>query len=244
MHNKVQLITYVQRLGKGTLRWVYNYLLKNKLSHQFGGVHFLPFFYPIDGEDTGFDPIDHTTIDKRLGTWQDMQVLASNNIDIMADLIVNHISSKSEEFQDYLSKGGSSQYAELFLSYSAIFPQGATEQELLSIYRPRPGLPFTTYTCADSSKKMMWTTFTPNQIDINVKSSQGKDYLLRILDTFSQSGVSIIRLDAVGYAIKKAGTSCFMLPETFDFIEELRREAHARNIIVLLEIHSYLSNAN
>jgi len=51
--------------------------------------------------------------------------------------------------------------------------------------------------------------------------------------------VRLIRLDAVGYAIKKAGTSCFMIPETFDFIAYLTKEARALGIDVLVEIHSY-----
>ncbi len=49
----------------------------------------------------------------------------------------------------------------------------------------------------------------------------------------------MIRLDAVGYAIKKPGTSCFMIPETFDFIAELTAKARALGIEVLVEIHSY-----
>jgi sucrose phosphorylase len=49
----------------------------------------------------------------------------------------------------------------------------------------------------------------------------------------------MIRLDAVGYAIKKPGTSCFMIPETFEFIAELTSKARALGIEVLVEIHSY-----
>ena len=41
----------------------------------FGGVHLLPFFWPIDGADAGFDPIDHTQVDPRLGTWDDVRAL-------------------------------------------------------------------------------------------------------------------------------------------------------------------------
>jgi sucrose phosphorylase len=48
-----------------------------------------------------------------------------------------------------------------------------------------------------------------------------------------------VRLDAVGYAIKKAGTSCFMLPETFDFISEFAARAKALGIEVLVEIHAH-----
>ncbi|MDP0941707.1 hypothetical protein Q6253_31235, partial [Klebsiella quasipneumoniae] len=40
-------------------------------------------------------------------------------------------------------------------------------------------------------------------------------------------------------AIKKAGTSCFMMPETFDFIGEFANEARALGIEVLVEIHAY-----
>jgi sucrose phosphorylase len=49
----------------------------------------------------------------------------------------------------------------------------------------------------------------------------------------------MVRLDAVGYAIKKAGASCFMMPETFAFIDEFAAQAKALGIEVLVEIHSY-----
>jgi len=49
----------------------------------------------------------------------------------------------------------------------------------------------------------------------------------------------MIRLDAVGYAIKKPGTSSFMIPETIDFISELASRARALDIEVLVEIHSH-----
>jgi sucrose phosphorylase len=48
-----------------------------------------------------------------------------------------------------------------------------------------------------------------------------------------------VRLDAIGYAVKKPGSSCFMIPETFDFIQEISREVAALGMEVLVEIHSY-----
>ena len=82
-------------------------------------------------------------------------------------------------------------------------------------------------------------TFTPEQIDIDVRSSAGRAYLGQILSEFQAAGIRAIRLDAVGYAIKKPGTSCFMIPETFDFIDKLTAQAHALDIEVLVEIHAY-----
>ena len=237
MKNKIQLITYVDRIGCNNIQEL-NELIKNELNGLFGGIHLLPFFNPIDGEDAGFDPIDHKEVDKRLGNWNDVKEL-SEQADVMADLIVNHVSAKSVAFQDYLQKGTNSEYASLFLSYETVFPNGATEIDLLNIYRPRPGFPFTTFKLNDGSRKLVWTTFTSNQIDIDVNSEIGTKYLLSILETFQKAGIKMIRLDAAGFAIKKKGTSCFMIDETFEFIEELTKKAKKRGIEVLVEIHSY-----
>ena len=70
----------------------------------FTGVHILPFFTPFDGDDTGFDPIDHSAVDPRLGGWADVRRIAER-AEVTADLIVNHVSSRSAEFQDWLDRG-------------------------------------------------------------------------------------------------------------------------------------------
>ena len=230
-------LSYVDRLTGGGLHELAA-LLNGPLAGVFGGAHLLPFFHPIDGADAGFDPIDHTAVDERLGTWDDMRALGAT-VEVMADLIVNHVSCNSPQFQDYLQKGAASPYAEMFLTYDRVFPQGATEAELLRIYRPRPGLPFTYTTLATGEKRLLWTTFTPQQIDIDVTHEQGKAYLDAILERFHAVGIRAIRLDAVGYAIKKPGSSCFMIPETFDFITELTAHARALQMEVLVEVHSY-----
>lgn len=236
MKNQIQLITYVDRIGCQNIKELKN-LIDGELKGLFGGVHILPFFYPIDGEDAGFDPIDHTIVDPRLGNWEDIKAL-STSVDIMADLIVNHVSAQSTRFKDYQEKGKASEYASLFLTYDTVFPNGATEADLTSIYRPRPGFPFTAMQIGDQ-KKLIWTTFTSNQIDIDVYSKGGAAYLETILDTFEKAGITMIRLDAAGYAIKKQGTSCFMIEETYDFIANLAKRAKQKGIEVLVEIHSF-----
>ncbi|MFG6466153.1 sucrose phosphorylase [Roseateles sp. BYS87W] len=244
MKNQVQLITYVDRLG-GRRDGADLARLKRLLSEPgaplagvFGGVHLLPFFHAIDGADAGFDPIDHTQVDPRLGGWDDIKAL-TDELDVMADVIVNHMSAESPQFLDYSEKGDASPYAGLFLTLDGVFPNGATERELLTVYRPRPGLPVTYATLKNGERRILWTTFTPAQIDIAVHHPQGRAYLSGILKTFADNGIRMVRLDAVGYAIKKAGDSCFMMPETFDFIGEFAGEAKALGIEVLVEIHSY-----
>lgn len=237
MKNQPQLIAYVDRFSGGGFQEFQN-LLQGPLNGVFGGAHLLPFFHPIDGADAGFDPIDHTRVDPRLGTWDDVHALGEQ-VEIMADLIVNHISSRSPQFLDYDQRGDESPYAGMFLTYTTVFGEGAREADLLQLYRPRPGLPFTKYQLKHGEQRLLWTTFTGEQIDINIHHTEGKRYLESILKQFHTVGIRAIRLDAVGYAIKKAGTSCFMIPETFEFIAELTSQAHARDIEVLVEIHSH-----
>ena len=124
MKNKVQLITYADRLGDGTLKSMTE-ILRTRFKGVYEGVHILPFFTPFDGADAGFDPIDHTTVDPRLGTWDDVADLAKTH-GIMVDAIVNHMSWQSRQFQDVLAKGVESDYYPMFRTLSSIYPAGAT----------------------------------------------------------------------------------------------------------------------
>lgn len=237
MKNKVQLITYADRLGKQRIEGIYR-LLSNEFSGIFGGVHLLPFYYPIDGTDAGYDPIDHTQVDERVGSWNDVAKIAEE-FDVMGDIIVNHISARSKEFMDVEAKGSNSKFFDLFLTKEKVFPKGASDADIEVIYRPRPNLPFTKKKLVTGEEINLWTTFTSNQLDIDVNHPLGQSYLNSILNKFHAAGIKMIRLDAAGYAIKKAGTSCFMLPETYEFIHQFTHKAKNLGMEVLVEIHSY-----
>src|SRR5215469_14422669 len=111
----VELIAYASRLGGdlGRLREI----LADPLAGLFGGVHVLPFYVPFDGADAGFDPQDHTKVDPRLGSWDDIAALARDGYTVMADLIVNHVSCTSPQFADWLAKGPHSACDGMFLTF-------------------------------------------------------------------------------------------------------------------------------
>ena len=236
MRNQVQLIAYADRLG-GTIPTLTD-LLRGPLAGLFGGVHLLPFFTPFDGADAGFDPTDHTAVDPRLGTWDDVAELA-RTVDLMADVIVNHVSARSPQFLDFLAHGEDSEHAGMFLTFDRVFPDGATEADLTRVYRPRPGLPLTDVTLADRSRRIVWTTFTSEQIDLDVRHPATVAYLVSVLDRLAAAGVRTARLDAVGYAVKTPGTSCFLTPGTHRFVDDLHAWATERGIEVLVEIHAH-----
>lgn len=244
IRNGVQLITYADRLGDGNIDSLTS-ILESPLNGLFTGVHILPFYYPYDGEDAGFDPIDHTSVDERLGDWNSIKKLGES-VDIMADLIVNHMSGQSEAFKDVLKKGRESTYWPLFLTKEDIFKgndPAQIDEQIAQVFRPRPTPFFSDYEVGTETGNPetvpFWTTFTSNQIDIDVESKLGKDYLSSILQSFTESNVDLIRLDAAGYAIKRAGSNCFMLEETFEFIEALSHRARNMGMQCLVEIHSH-----
>ena len=163
MKNTVQLITYADRLGDGTIASMTD-ILRTRFNGVYDGVHILPFFTPFDGADAGFDPIDHTKVDPRLGSWDDVAELSTTH-DIMVDAIVNHMSWESAQFQDVLKNGGNSEYYPMFLTMNSVFPNGATEEDLAGIYRPRPGRRSPTTTSAarpvwygSASPRSRWTS--------------------------------------------------------------------------------------
>lgn len=232
-----QLITYADRLG-GSMSGLQE-LLEGPMNGVWAGVHILPYFTPFDGADAGFDPEDHAQVDPRLGSWEDVRQIAHTHA-VMSDLIVNHVSSRSARFTDVLERGQDSPYAPMFLTLSSVFPDGVTEADLARIYRPRPGLPFTTMTVG-GERRLVWTTFTPEQVDIDLRSAQAWDYLEEVIDALVGGGVTLIRLDAVGYTGKEAGTDSFMTESAHRYTARIMEMAHARGAEVLLEVHGHHS---
>ena len=151
----------------------------------------------------------------------------------MADVIVNHVSSRSPQFRDFSEKGSASTYAGMFLTFDSVFPDGASETDLLAIYRPRPGLPFTPVTFADGTKRLLWTTFTPEQIDIDVTHARGVDYLESILAVLAENGVGMVRLDAVG-ACDKAHDEGGMRLRQHRGQRNVRHERHVGGLVAAL----------
>ena len=131
MKNQVQLIAYVDRLSGGGSA-ICGTCSTGRCARLFGGVHLLPFFHPIDGADAGFDPIDHTAgrpAARRLGR---RARAGGADVDVMADVIVNHVSSQSPQFVDFVARGDASPYAGLFLTLRPRVPAAAPATRICS----------------------------------------------------------------------------------------------------------------
>ncbi len=234
-----QLLTYPDSLG-GDLRALGD-LLEGPLSGLFHGVHVLPPF-PSSG-DRGFAPLTYDRIDPRFGTWEDVERIAERH-DVLLDLMINHISRESREFQDFLRRGRASAYADLFITLDKVWPDGPpVDADVARIFLRKPESPFSTVTIEESgSQERVWTSFGTadwsEQIDLDVTSTATRSLITGWLRQFAERGVRIVRLDAVGYVIKKPGTSCFMVePEIYEFLQWLTDVADAFGLFILPEVH-------
>jgi sucrose phosphorylase len=238
--NKVQLVTYPNSMG-GDL-----HSLGSTLDEFFpglfkGGIHILPPF-PSSG-DRGFAPLTYAEIDPAFGTWDDIKRLGEK-YDLLLDLMVNHISRQSPYFRDYQEKGEASEWADLFIPLTKFWSDGAPKQEDLDkifLRRPRP---YSTFEVGPGRiKTRLWTTFghmdPSEQVDMDWRSPIFRKLLAGYLRTFGDNGVKMVRLDAVGYLVKKLGTSCFFVePEIFQFLDWIHRTASSVGIQILPEVHA------
>jgi len=238
--NQVQLITYPDSLG-GDLQKL-NYVLDTYFPGLFtGGIHILPPF-PSSG-DRGFAPLTYLEIEPQFGSWEDIKRIGEKH-DILLDLMVNHISAKSYYFQDFLKKGRKSDYSDLFITMDKVWPEGKPPPEEIEKIFLRRTEPFSDFTIEETGKvEKVWTTFgksTPSeQIDMDMNSPIARQLLTAFMTNFHNNHVKIVRLDAVGYVIKKRGTTCFFVePEIYQFLDWISELAHSLDIEILPEIHA------
>jgi sucrose 6(F)-phosphate phosphorylase len=234
-----QLLTYPNSLGGGLSQLAD--LLDGSLSGLFRGIHILPPF-PSSG-DRGFAPLTYHEIDPRFGGWEDIWRMGERH-DVLLDLMINHISRQSPEFQDFEQRGRRSPYADLFITVDKVWPNGDPPRaDIDLIFLRKPDSPFSTITIRDTGEQeQVWTSFGSadwsEQVDLDVTSPATRALIASWLRSLADNRVRIVRLDAVGYVIKKPGTSCFMVePEIYEFLDWVTDEAGNFGLTVLPEVH-------
>lgn len=236
--NRIMLITYPDSLGNNLKD------LKDILDTYFrdavGGVHILPFF-PSSG-DRGFAPIDYRKVDPAFGTWEDINRIGQDYY-LMFDYMINHISAHSPYYQDFLTYKDESAWKDLFIRYKDFWKDGEpTPEEVKCIYKRKPRAPYTTAHFADGTSEKVWCTFDEEQIDVNCKSSAGKNFIRDNLRLMTSHGAKLIRLDAFAYTTKRAGTNCFFVePDVWEFMDECKNDIEGTGAELLPEIHEHYS---
>lgn len=231
---KVQFLTYPDSLG-GNLKTLKT-TLDTYLGDCIGLVHVLPF-YPASG-DRGFAPLTHLEVDSQFGSWEDITHL-TKDYQVQADLIVGHMSVYSPEFQDYLTYGRQSQYADMFYAVEKTYSdQTITLDSLTKFDFLTPIVPMIIFDLGDGSKRAHFKTFLPVQADLDPLSPLTWEYFEKFVAHLAKQNISMIRLDAVGTIYKDPDYGMNMTPKTYEILQQLIDLIHGYGMEVLTEIHA------
>lgn len=209
------LITYGDMIcaeGEAPLKTLTRMLEKHAASLSM--VHVLPFF-PYSS-DRGFAVTDYEEVDPRLGTWDDIEAL-SLEFDLMFDGVINHCSSRCRWFQEFRNRDP--RYENWFVDFTTRREIPPDHLEILM--RPRTSPVLTEFWTLDG-KRLVWTTFGPDQVDLDFRNPE---VLLRMLDVlllYVRKGARLLRLDAATYLWCELGTSCAHLEETHAIVRLYR----------------------
>ena len=177
-------------------------------------LHILPFF-PYSS-DRGFAVVDHKLVDPELGSWEDIREKKCR-YDLMFDAVLNHVSSRSELFREFLN--GNPRTSDFFIAFDS--PDVLTPDQRKKIFRPRTSNILTRFETLHGAK-WVWTTFSEDHIDLNF---QNPEVLMQVLEStlfYIRKGADILRLDAVTYIWAEPGTESVHLPQTHEIVKLLR----------------------
>jgi sucrose phosphorylase len=162
----VMLNAYPDSIGRRLADTV-ELLERPEFRNTFSLLYILPTFFNSD-LDRGFSIIDYE-LNEELVSPQDLEALSRLGIQIKLDLVLNHLSVRSPQFQDLLKHGKDSPYRDFFIDWDEFWKGHGTagpdghitphEEYLEKLFMRKPGLPILRVRFPDGSLKTYWNTF-------------------------------------------------------------------------------------
>ena len=240
--NDIILITYGDSIiapEQSPLKTLKKFL-DTHLKDTINSVHILPFF-PYSSDD-GFSVIDYSSVNESLGTWQDITQI-SQQYQLMSDLVINHCSSRSAWFENFIKAKG--------LGHDFFFT-AQPDDDLSQVVRPRTS-PLLKEVETAQGKRFVWCTFSHDQVDFDFRNPEVLKAFTSIIRQYLDNGVKIFRFDAIAFLWKVVGSNSINLPQTHEMVRLLRTliEAAEPQAIIITETNipnpqnlTYFGNAN
>lgn len=214
--------------------------LDENIKGAINSVHILPFF-PYSSDD-GFSVIDYSAVNESVGEWSDIESISSQ-YHLMADLVINHCSSQSAWFNNFIKGDGEGH---------DYFFTASPDADVADVVRPRTSPLLNEVKTVDGNKSV-WCTFSPDQVDLDFRNPEVLKAFVTIIRQYLDSGVKIFRLDAIAFLWKVVGSPSINLPETHEVVRLLRTliETAVSDAIIITETNipntqnlTYFGNAN
>lgn len=203
--------------------------MEKHLKGRVNGIHILPYF-PYTSDD-GFAITDYRAVNSTLGAWEDIARIAKD-FRLMSDLVINHCSSQSMMFNEYLQGHE---------PYNRFFFEASPDDDLSQVVRPRAHSLLREVQTA-SGPKHVWCTFSHDQVDFDFRNPEVLIEFLRILRFHIDRGVRVLRLDAIAFLWKQVGTSSIHLQQTHEIVRLIRLLADYTNQAIVLITETNVPN--
>ena len=204
-------------------------------------VWLLPF-YPSPLRDDGYDIADYTDVNPMFGTLGDVNAFVKEahhrGIRVINELVCNHTSDQHPWFQRARhSRTGSA--ARDFYVWS---DTNQRYQDARIIFKD---FETSNWTWDHVANAYYWHRFYSHQPDLNFENPRVKESILKALDFWLEMGMDGVRLDAVPYLFEREGTNGENLPETHEFLKEMRRHVDTNypNRMLLAEANQWPEDA-
>jgi len=200
-------------------------------------VWLLPF-YPSPMRDDGYDIADYTNVNPMFGTLGDANAFVKEahrrGIRVINELVCNHTSDQHPWFQR-ARRARPGTAARDFYVWS---DTNQRYQEARIIFKD---FETSNWTWDHVANAYYWHRFYSHQPDLNFENPKVKEAILKALDFWLDMGMDGVRLDAIPYLYEREGTNCENLPETHQFLKEMRRhvDTHYSNRMLLAEANQW-----
>ena len=201
----------------------------------------LPFF-PSPLRDDGYDISDYTSVNSIYGTLEDfkqfLEAAHQRGIRVIIELIVNHTSDQHPWFQRARKAPLGSPERDFYVWSDT--PEKYTEARIIF-----QDFETSNWAWDPVAKAYYWHRFYSHQPDLNYDNPAVRQAVFDVLDFWLEMGVDGLRMDAVPYLYEREGTNCENLPQTHDFLKQLRAQVDAKfpNIMLLAEANQWPEDA-
>jgi len=169
--------------------------------------------------DDGYDIADYYTIHPDYGNLNDFKTLLQaahqRGMRVITDLVLNHTSDQHQWFQS-ARQGVDNPYHDYYVwSDSDKKYEGA---RIIFLDSEKSN-----WAWDENAQRYYWHRFYSSQPDLNFDNPAVREEMLRVARFWLDLGVDGFRADAVPYLFEREGTNCENLPETHEYLKELRQ---------------------
>jgi len=182
-------------------------------------------FYPSPLRDDGYDIAQYKGVHPAYGTLRDFRTVLREahrrGLRVITELVLNHTSDEHAWFRRARHARRGSAWRDFYV-WSDTPTRYPDARVIFGDFES------SNWAWDPVAQAYFWHRFYSHQPDLNFDNPAVREAMFRVVDFWFETGVDGLRLDAVPYLFEREGTNCENLPETFEYLTELRRRVDSR----------------